>query len=164
MVFRDRDERTNRWGGFLTIFLLAGLLPCWGVARASSTEAVLMDAAALTQMEQQAANAQPREQCFLYTQVLQDWTEVEGRQLADGQDEQALATLQHMELLAAKLHSALMKDAKRLKDAELVMSRTTRRLSDMVHVASGDSREKLQATLKHMNDVHAELLTQVFAK
>ena len=159
------QDRRNDFGKVAVTLLLTALMTVSAnTAKASPPAADVLDAAALVTLEQQAAVAQPREQCFLYTQVLRGLTEIEGQQLADGQEEQAASTLQHIDVIATKLHSAMARDAKKLKDAELLMERTSRRLSDMVHVASGDSRDKLQSALQHVNAVHNELLAQVFAK
>ena len=56
------------------------------------------------------------------------------------------------------------RDAKRLKNAEMLMDHTARRLSDMVHVATSASRDAVQTALQKLNALHSELLAQVFAK
>jgi len=132
-------------------------------ARAAINETVL-DAAALEQLEQQASAAQPREQCFLFTELVHNLTEEAGREIASGQEDQAQATLKHAEAVMGKMHSAVQGDAKRLKNAELLMEHTSRRLSDMMHVASSASREAVQTAMQKLNALHTELLTQVFAK
>jgi len=67
---------------------------------------------------------------------------------------------------AAVQHSlerlGLANDTKRLKNAELLIQHTTRRLGEYLHMASTEDRPTLQATLKHLDRVHDELLTQVF--
>jgi hypothetical protein len=44
------------------------------------------------------------------------------------------------------------------------MEHTSRRLSDMMHVATEASRGAVQSTLQKLNALHNELLAQVFAK
>ncbi len=114
-------------------------------------------------MEDRANLADPREKCFLYAQVLAGLTELEGRQIAAGEDEQARATMRRMDAVAAKVHEASAGNAKKLKNAEQMLERTTRRVSDMVRVVSSQQRTALQATLQHMNTVHNEILSMVFA-
>ena len=53
-------------------------------------------------------------------------------------------------------------DSKKLKDAELLMQRTSFRLQDILSQASYDDRQTLEATLKQLNLVQAQLMTQVF--
>lgn len=143
----------------LTVPLCLSIPP---LARASSSSEMVLDAAALTQLEARAQAAQPREQCFLYTELVHQLTEVAGRQMADGHADQANATLRHIQALAQNIHMALARDTKRLKNAELLLHHTTRRLSDMLHAASSDDRPVLQSTLHSLDDVQTELLTQVF--
>lgn len=135
-----------------------------GSRPAFASEEILLDSAAISQLEQQASTAQLKEQCFLYTEVLHSLTEIAGKQLADGQDEQAAVTFHHIDTVVAKIQQALAKDAKRLKNAEMLMEHTTRRLSDMLHITNGDERAALQGTLQKVTAVHSQLLSQVFAK
>jgi len=130
----------------------------------ASTDEVILDAAALTHLEEQASSAQIKEQCFLYTEILHNLTELAGKQLADGQEEQAATTFRHIDLITARLERAIAKDAKRLKNAEMLMEHTTHRLSDMLHITSGDQHTALQSTLERVNALHTQLLAQVFAK
>jgi len=133
-------------------------------ARAASSGEAILDDAALNQLEARAESAQPREQCFLYAELVHDLTEIAGKQLASGDDDHANATFHRIEALAQKIHMSLARDTKRLKNAELLMHHTTRRLADMLHIASSDDRPLLQSTLKRLDTVQAELLTQVFVR
>lgn len=133
-------------------------------AHASGADEVILDTAAITQLEQRAESAQFKEQCFLYTEVLHDLTEIAGKQLAAGQDEQVAGTLKHIDVVTSKIQQALAKDAKRLKNAEMLVEHTARRLADMLHITSGDQRVAFQSTLQRVNAVQTSLLGQVFAK
>ena len=157
------DRKTRRDG--LSVMVVALVLGMWiAPARASGVDDMAVDNEALTQMEQRAATASPRDQCFLYAEVVQGLTDLAGRQMAAGEDEQATATMQHVDEIAVKLHQATAKDAKRLKMAEVMMDRTIRHLADMVRVASAAQRANMQRTLQHLNLVHSELLATVFAR
>jgi hypothetical protein len=133
-------------------------------AFASSADETALDATALTQMEVRADHALLRDQCYLYTELVHGWTELAGRQMEAGQDEAAAATMLQVDEVATKLQVATGKDAKRLKNAEVLLEHTTRRLSDMMHVASTDQRVVMQTTLKHLNMVHTSVLAMVFAR
>jgi hypothetical protein len=115
------------------------------------------------QLEQKAGQASPREQCYRYAELLAALTELEGRQIAAGEDAQAHATMQRMDAVSAKVHAAAAGDAKRLKNAEQMLERATRRVSDMAHVASAQEQAAIQLTFQHMDAVHNELLAMVFA-
>ena len=118
---------------------------------------------AIHQLEQRAQAASPRDQCFLYTELVHSMTELAGRQMLAGDVDQATATLKRIDHYARMIHAALAANDKRLKNAEMIMHHTIQRLGDYVHAASSDDQPALKATLKQLDQVHSELLTQVFS-
>ena len=144
----------------LCVVVIVGV-PC-GAACAAEPGAAL-DAVTLTHMEEQAAQAKPRERCYRYAEVLAALTELEGQQIAAGQEVDARATMRQMNDVAAKVQAEAVDNAKKLKDTEMVLERTTRRVSDMVHVAGYEQESALKATLQHLNAVHTKVLGMVFA-
>ena len=156
---------TERRGLVIGVCLL--LLICLSAparANAASAEDVALDAAALGALEQQAATAQPRDQCFLFSEVVRSLTEEAGHEIAAGQEDAAQATLKHADLVLGKMHASVQGDAKRLKNAEMLMQHASRRLSDMLHVTTDASRAAVESTLQKLNALHNELLAQVFSK
>jgi hypothetical protein len=129
---------------------------------ASSIDENIPDAQALSQLELRAEQANPRDQCFLYTELVHTMTEIAGKQMLNGDIEQASATLKKVEHYATLIHLNLANDTKRIKNAELLMHHTTYRLGEYLHKSSGEDRDTLQATLKRLDQVHDELLAQVF--
>ena len=132
-------------------------------ARASAIDESTADANTLTNLETRAAEAEPRERCYLYTELLHGWTELASRDMASGDDDAARAAVQRADADAEKLKAALGKDSKRLKNAELILEHTVHRLSDMMRVTSMEQRDVMQAVLRHMSSVHDDLLAAVFA-
>ena len=146
-----------------TLCMLTVLCACVAhQARGSTPPETTLDAAALTDLEARAAAAEPRDRCFLYTELLHDWTELAGHAMAQGDDAAADLAVQHADADAARLADTIARDSKRLKNAELLMEHTVHRLSDMLRVASMDQHDTLQAVLRHANSVHDELLAAVF--
>ena len=139
-------------------------LACSTTSRAATIDDTIPTPQLITQLEQRALQASPREQCFLYTELVHSMTELAGKQMIDGDVDHASATLKRVEHYAHLIHLNLARDAKRLKNAEMLMHHTTHRLGDYMHAASGDDRVVLQATLKQLNQVQDEILTQVFAR
>jgi citrate lyase beta subunit len=125
-------------------------------------KSILLNDQAITQLEQRAEQANPREQCFLYTELVSAMTETAGKQLNDGEIDRASATLKKVARYAQLIHMNLARDTKRLKNAEMMMHRTTYRLTEFLHHASTEDKPTLQATLKQLSDVQNEILTQVF--
>lgn len=133
-------------------------------AHASSPDnGLLPDAAGMAILEQRAASAAPREQCILYAELLHNLTELAGQQMTKGEDEAATSTFQHIDAVANKLEKVSARDAKRLKNAELLLERISHRVSDMAKAASGEERTLVQATLHHVESVHSGLLALVFS-
>jgi hypothetical protein len=127
---------------------------------------IVPDSAALMQLEQHAQQADPREQCYLYTERTHVYAEIAGQLIAAGDMDQANVTLKRIEHYAEIIHSNLVADPKhrrKLKDAEMVMQRTSHRIGEYLHLVSSDDKAELQATLKQVDKVNEELLAQVFA-
>ena len=53
-------------------------------------------------------------------------------------------------------------NSKKIKDAEVLMQSTSFRLKDILGEASYEDRQALQATLKQLDQVQAQLMMQVF--
>ncbi len=128
-----------------------------------SIDEPLLDTAMLAAMETRAAQAEPRERCFLYTELLHEWTEFAGRSLAAGDTEAAATAMQHADTSAVHLKETIQRDSKRLKNAELLLEHSVHRLSDMLRVSPQEQHETMQAVLRHVSSVHDDLLAAVFA-
>ena len=120
--------------------------------------------AALAALQVKADHAQPRDRCFLYATLVSRMTDLAGHQLNAGDSGQASETLKVVQQYAEKIHMGVVGDSKKLKDAELLMQRATFRLQDILSEASYEDRQTLEATLKRLNQVRTQLLTQVFKK
>jgi hypothetical protein len=147
---------------FATALLpLSLLLTCCTPVFASSIEENTPDAQALAQLELRAQQAGPRDQCFLYTELVHTMTEIAGRQMLNGDIDEASNTLKKVNRYAQMIHMDMASNSKRLKNAEMLMHHTTYRLGEYLHKASSEDQDTLKATLKQLNQVHEELLAQV---
>jgi hypothetical protein len=117
---------------------------------------------ALARLELRAAQAKPSEQCFLYTELVHGLAQQAAAQLAADDTAHATSTLRQVDHFVPLIHLNLSQDAKRLKDAELLLHDTTYRLGQLLHLVSGDDRATVQSTIKQLNQLNDELLTQVF--
>ena len=146
----------------VTTLILLLALAAIPAARASS-DSLDLDAAGLLQLEAKALHADPREQCFLYTQLVQGYTDVAGKQMADGEMDKASITLKRVQGFAEHIHIGLANDTKRLKNAEMAMHSATRHLGQYIHLVSDEDKTVVASTLKQLDKVNEELLAQVFA-
>lgn len=119
---------------------------------------------ALAVLQAKANQAQPKDKCFLYAKLVSQMTDLAGRQLNSGDSGQASETLKLVQQYAEKIHMGVADDSKKLKDAELLVRRTSFRLQDILSEASYEDRQSLEATLKRLNQVQTQLMTQVFQK
>jgi hypothetical protein len=119
---------------------------------------------ALAALQAKADQAQPRDRCFLYAKLVSQMTDLAGHQLSSGDSGRASETLKVVQQYAEKIHMGVVDDSKKLREAELLMQRTTFRLQDILREASYEDRQALEATLKQLNQVQTQLMTQVFKK
>ena len=138
----------------LSLFFVA--LP----ARAASES--VPTAQALARLEQRAAQAKPREQSFLYTELVHGLTEQAAAQLAADDTDHAAATLRQIDQDAQLIQRSLARNSNRLKDAQKLLHDTTFRLGQLLHLVNGDDRATVQDTIKQLNQLNDELLNQVF--
>jgi hypothetical protein len=89
-------------------------------------------------------------------------TDLAGQQFHSGDSVRASETLKRVQQYAEKIHKGVANDNKNLKEAELLMQRTSFRLKDILDEASFEDRGALEATLMQLNQVQAQLMTQVF--
>jgi hypothetical protein len=145
-------------------FLLSLPLLLATPSRAANVDDNLPNAQAVLALELRAQQANPRDQCFLYTELVHVMTEIAGKQMLDGDVDQATASLRKVNDYAKLIHMDLSSNSKRVKNAEELMHHTSYRLGEYLRKASNEDRDTLQATLKQLDQVHDELLAQVFKK
>ncbi len=131
---------------------------------AASPDRSLPDQQTIEALEARANQAQPREQCFLYAQLVQQMTEMSIRQYQAGDVSRAAGLLQQIQRIARKIHLSVKDDDKRLKNAELMLSHTAFRLSEMVQASSIEDRPLVEQTLAQVTDAKNAALMQVFRK
>lgn len=145
----------------ITILAFAALaLP----ACASSPDDKMIDQQTITALEARIPTAQPREQCFLYAELIHQMTEFSMKQYAAGETDKATDLLKQIQNLTNKFHLRVSDNDKRLKKAEILLRHTAFRLSEFLRSSSSDDREVVQATLAQVNQAESETMLQVFRK
>jgi hypothetical protein len=122
------------------------------------------DPDAIAALEARANHAQPREQCFLYAELVQQMTELSIRQYAAGDAEKATNLLKRIQQITQKIHFSIADNDKRLKNTEILLSHTAFRLSEMLHVTSVDDRPLVEQTLAQVTQAKDATLMEVFQK
>lgn len=131
-------------------------------AFASSTKS--LDEQSIEALEAKASQAQPREQCFLYAELVHQMTELSLRQYAAGDVAKADGLLHRIQSFASKIHLSVARNDKRLKNAQILLSNTAFRLSEMLQSSDFEDRPLVKQTLAKVNDAQDEAMMQVFEK
>ena len=105
------------------------------------------DARQIAQLEARAQAAPPREQPWLYAQLVHSMTDLATAQYRAGKVSEASASLLRARTYALRIHRTLLRDAKRLR--QLLMGGV-------------GNRAMLQATMLQLNQLQAEMLRQEF--
>ena len=133
-------------------------------ACAASFDSKAIDQNSLNALESRAAQAQPREQCFLYAQLVHEMIEFSAQQYAAGDAEKASGLMKKAQELTHKITAALAVNDKKLKDAQILLRHTAFRLTELLHSGSTEDSELLQQTLAELNQVQTDTMLQVFKK
>jgi hypothetical protein len=124
----------------------------------------ILDVHEMAALESRAAQAAPKEQCFLYAELAHSMAELAGQQINAGDERDASTSLKAVQKYAAKIHMNVADDAKKLKNAEILMRHTAFRLKEIMMGASLDDRPTLESTLKQLDQVQSEMMIQVFKR
>ncbi len=131
---------------------------------AFSSDNKIPDEDRLDALEAKANLAQPREQCFLYAELVQQMTELSARQYAAGNVAKADGLLKKIQQFSEKIHLSLASNDKRLKHAQILLSNTAFRLKEMLHASDFQDRPLVEKTLAQVNQAQNEAMMQVFSK
>lgn len=136
-------------------------IPVYG----ASFDDKLPDQQSIDALEQRASQAQPKEQCFLYAQLVHQMVELSAHQMASGEVEKATGLLKKAQEFTHRIHMALAGNEKKLKDAQILMRHTAFRLTELLHAGSlDDDKPIVEQTLAQLNKAQDEAMLQVFRK
>jgi len=122
------------------------------------------DAQSLAALEAKAKLARPKEQCYLYAELVHQMIEFSSAQYAAGEMDKAASTLKQVNTFAQKIHMGISNDGKRLKDAQILLRHTAFRLTELLHSSSLEDRPLVEVTLSQVNQIQTETMMQVFRK
>jgi hypothetical protein len=122
------------------------------------------DAQSIAALQQKASLAQPKEQCFLYAELVHEMIEYSSAQYAAGEVDKANDTLKNVNVFAQKIHMMVANDEKRLKNAQILLRHTAFRLNELLHNSAMEDRPLVQQTLSAVNQIQTETMMQVFKK
>jgi len=150
----------RRWGATTLLAIAALAIPAY----ASSADDKPVDQEAIEALQARILQAQPREQCFLYAELIHQMTELSVKQYAAGDVDKATDLLKQIQSVTHKLHLSMADKDKRLKNAEILLRHTAFRLNELLHNSSSDDRPVVEATLAQVNRAESETMLEVFRK
>ena len=122
------------------------------------------DARELADLQAKAATASPSEQPYIYAELVHSMTEIATAQFQAGDQAHGSASLKAAQGYAGKIQMNLLRDAKKLKSAEILIRHTAFRLKELMTGASLDDRPTLEATIQQLNQVQSEMMLQIFRR
>jgi hypothetical protein len=123
-----------------------------------------VDMQSIQALETRADQAQPREQCFIYAEIVHQMTELSVQQYAAGNVDNATDLLKHVQQIAHKIHLSMAENDKRLKSAEILLAHTAYRLNELLHGSDYQDRPLVEKTLNDVTRAQDEAMMQVFRK
>ncbi len=147
------------WMAVLALLAVSVLPAC-----AAGFDDKTIDQQSIDALQAKILLAQPREQCFLYAELVHQMTELSLRQYAAGDGDKAAGLLKQVQGLAHKIHLSMSDDNKRLKNAQILLRHTAFRLTEMLHSSSVEDQPLVAQTLAQVNQAQSEAMMEVFRK
>ncbi len=124
----------------------------------------LPDQQSIAVLELRAREAKPRDRCFLYAKVVQQMTELSIYQYASGNVTVADRLLRNIQRVVQNVHLSLAGNDKRLVKAQILLSKTAFRLTQMLHDSNYKDRPLVKETLAEVNQAQRQTMLQIFQK
>ena len=144
----------------IILALVAFAIPAW----ASSPDEKPFDQNTIAALESRIGQASPRDQCFLYAELIHQMTEFSLKQYAAGDVDKASQLLRQVQQIVQKMQFSVADKNKRLKNAEILLRHSAFRLKEMLRNSSSEDRPLVEATLAQVNQAENETMMQVFRK
>jgi hypothetical protein len=164
--------RTSRFlvhrASSLLVLLAAAL--CFAVTStpkafaADSPDEHLLDQQGIDALEARALQAEPRDQCFLFAQIVHQLTELSAQRYAEGDTEKSVAALRQIQNFVVKMNKQHTDHDKRLKNVEMLLRHTAYRLRELLHNSTPEDQPLVKETLAQIDILDADTLQQVFKK
>ena len=118
----------------------------------------------LASLQTKAEQAEPRDQCYLYTKLVRDMTSVTDKQMNSGDVSGAFASLKAIQRYTIKIRNVITGRSKKLKDAQIMMRRSAFRLEELMKTGSLNEQPAFESTLKGLDQVQSQMMLAVFNK
>jgi|GEM_PF-534873 len=144
---------------FVAVALVAFRAP---LVRAAGLDNKPIDVQSIAALETRLHQAPPREQCYLYAELLHQMTELSLRQYAQGNVDGAIELLHRVQQTTTRLRALILQRNKHLLEAEILLRHSAFRLNEMLHNSNTEDRALVEQTLAQVNQTQNATLMQVF--
>jgi len=131
---------------------------------ADSADDHLLDQKGIDALEARALQAEPRDQCFLFAQIVHQLTELSAQKYAEGDTEKSVAALRQIQDFVHKMNQQHTDHDKRLKNVEMLLRHTAYRLRELLHNSTPEDQPLVKETLAQISILDDDTLQQVFKK
>jgi hypothetical protein len=120
------------------------------------------EASRIEQLKQKVEHDPERDVCFNSAELVRELVEQFNTQMNAGQLQPAEQTLNDIGTYADKAREAAHKSKHKLKQAELTLHKSSRRLSDIAQSLSIENRQAIDVVVKKIEAADDDILNQVF--
>ena len=119
-------------------------------------------AAKIDQLKQKIEHDSEREVCYNSAELVHDLVEQFNNQMNAGELQPAQQTLNDIGTYTEKARDAAKKSHHKLKQAELTLHKSARRLADIAQALSVEDRDAIDKVVKKIEAADDDILSQVF--
>lgn len=121
------------------------------------------DQKSLDQLRAEAQKASGGHQALLYAELAERLVEQADQQFTQGESVKAQATIQEILSVATRARDSGVHSRRKLKETEIHLRLTQRRLEDVRRTLSADDRPEVEAVEKKLSDFRQDLLNAMFS-
>src|SRR5690348_12663264 len=146
----------------LHILIATCLLTSCAFADKPSATPEQQGASRIEQLKQKIEHDSEREICYNSAELVRDLVEQFNNQMNAGELQPAQQTLNDIGTYADKAREAAKKSHHKLKQAELTLHKSARRLADIAQALSVENRDAINTVVKKIEAADDDILNQVF--
>ncbi len=121
------------------------------------------DQKSVDQLRAEAQKAGGGHQALLYAELAERLVDQADQQFTQGESVKAQATIQEILSVATKARDGGVSSRRKLKETEIHLRLTQRRLEDVRRTLSADDRPEVEAVEKKLSDFRQDLLNAMFS-
>jgi hypothetical protein len=121
------------------------------------------DQKSVDQLRAEAEKAGGGHQALLYAELAERLVDQADQQFTQGESVKAQATIQEILSVATKARDGGVSSRRKLKETEIHLRLTQRRLEDVRRTLSADDRPEVEAVEKKLSDFRQDLLNAMFS-